>query len=254
MGKLDGGEVAFDAGFEGEGPAGQGIEVLLVDVVGLAVVGTEGNVTGTGLKVGPIAFLQKGQPFFAEPVFPYLVEYVDEELIALSENMVELDGIGRMLLQYFALKEEGAFVVFAQQGPVLLAHHGCQLLQVADHEQLYAAKGQVAVSKAAQYPVDGIEEVGPHHAYFVDDEEVETADEVDFGSAKAEGGGRSLFFGGQVVVGHLGAKRQLKKGVDGDAAGIDGGDAGGGHYGHALGAALLQLAQKGGFAGAGLAG
>src|SRR5690554_5300447 len=168
--------------------------------------------------------------------------------------MVELDGIGRMLLQYFALKEEGAFVVFAQQSPVLLAHHGCQLLQVADHEQLYAAKGQVAVSKAAQYPVDGIEEVGPHHAYFVDDEEVETADEVDFGSAKAEGGGRSLFFGGQVVVGHLGAKRQLKKGVDGDAAGIDGGDAGGGHYGHALGAALLQLAQKGGVAGAGLAG
>ena len=68
--------------------------------------------------------------------------------------------------------------------PFVVFHHRGQLLQVANEQQLHPAEGAVVASVAAHDRVDGVEQVGAHHAYLVDHEQVERAQYVAFHLAK----------------------------------------------------------------------
>ena len=61
----------------------------------------------------------------------------------------------------------------AQQRPLIVFDDGRELVEVTDEQQLQAAKGLQGVAVAAQHLVNGVEQVCPHHADFVDDEQVE---------------------------------------------------------------------------------
>ena len=146
-----------------------------------------------------------------------MVEQTDEGVVLLAVHLVELDGDVFGLGEGFRPEEIGSVVVGVEQCLILGSHHRGELLQVANHEQLHAAEGQVSVAEPAQHGVDGVEQVAPHHGNLVDDEQVERCDDAPFVTAEVE---LALDMG----VGHEGTERQLKEGVDGDTASVDGGD------------------------------
>ena len=58
-------------------------------------------------------------------------------------------------------------------------HDGRKLVEVADEQELDAAERLSEVgSDGAEAVVDGVEEVGAEHAYFVDDEQVDGAEDL----------------------------------------------------------------------------
>ena len=64
--------------------------------------------------------------------------------------------------------------------PFRLLDHGRQLVQIADHQQLHPAKGQLGAAVAPQDAVDAVEQIGPDHADLVDHQEIEALDDVAF--------------------------------------------------------------------------
>ena len=104
---------------------------------------------------------------------------------------------------------------------------------------------------AFQDVADGIEQVGADHADFVDDEQVQAADNLRFFLGELIKFPRVPF---RLPSGKVWPERELEKGVDGNASGIHGGDAGGGDDDHALRAAFFELSEECSFARAGLAG
>ena len=62
-----------------------------------------------------------------------------------------------------------------------VGNNGWQLVHVANHKQLHAAEGSTAATVAPQGHVDGVEQVGAHHGYLVDDEQLEGTYDVELG-------------------------------------------------------------------------
>jgi hypothetical protein len=121
-------------------------------------------------------------------------------------------------------------------------------MQVSNHKQLHPAKRLPEVAVSPQHLVNGVQQVCPDHAHLVNDQEVYALDQIHLGAVEAP---ESVVFPGGTR--QLGAKWQLKKGVNGHAACIDGRDPCGRHHYHSLLAFLLDLVQKGGFSSSGLA-
>ena len=101
-----------------------------------------------------------------------LVQQCDERLVLLTIDVRELDGDVVYLLQRFRAEEIWCVVVRFQHALVLRRDDGRELCQVANHQQLHAAKGLSVFTETAQNSIDGVEQVGTHHRYFVDDEQV----------------------------------------------------------------------------------
>ena len=200
-------ELALHLGAEGEGTAGQVLQLALVDALRLVVVRHQADVTvfAAGAETGHVAAVQAGQRLVVATILAHPVQQVEEGRVLLAIHGGQLDGAILRLPQGAAGEEVGRVVVTLQQQPLLILHHGGQLLQVAYHEQLHAAEGLRAVAVAAQHLVDGIEQVGPHHADFVDDQEVHTADNVDFLPAETVAVGH-LPVGGEKCIGHMRGK------------------------------------------------
>ena len=102
-----------------------------------------------------------------------LVQDFDERHILLAVDVLQLYGHIVYLLQGLGTEEVGRLVVGLQHLFVFGCHNGCQLGQVAHHEQLDTTKGLVAVAVTAQHGIDGVEQVGPDHGNLVDDEQVD---------------------------------------------------------------------------------
>ena len=77
--------------------------------------------------------------------------------------MLQLDGDIVYLLQSFRTKEIRRIVVGLQHPFVFGRDHGRQLCQVANHQQLHAAKGLVMFAETSQNGIDGIEQIGSYH-------------------------------------------------------------------------------------------
>lgn len=61
----------------------------------------------------------------------------------------------------------------------LWRNHGCQLLQIAYHQELHTTKRQiVALAILAKHRIYSIEQIAAHHTDFVDNEQVDTADDI----------------------------------------------------------------------------
>lgn len=192
------------------------------------------------MKIGDITFVEFGETFFRNVVVAYLVEQVDECGIALSEHLLQFD-VG--IVAFFkgkAVEEIGRFVEILQDFPVFVSDNGRQLLYVANHKQLHTAERDVRVSDVSQSVVNLVEEVGPDHAYLVDDEEFECSDDVEFLFAY-------LFHLSVYLVWGEDDGLELEEGVDGHSACIDSGHACGGEYDHPFGKVRLQTLQEGCF-------
>jgi hypothetical protein len=77
----------------------------------------------------------------------------------------------------------------------------------------------VVRTETAQYGVDGIQQISPHHTDFVNYQQIKAADDIDFFPVEPH----LLCF--HPVETDYRAERQLKKGMNRYAAGIDGGNA-----------------------------
>ena len=136
--------------------------------------------------------------------------------------------------------------MISKDAPLFRAHHGPELMQIDDHQQLYAAEWRVTAPVAAQYGIDGVQQVGTNHADLVDHQEIEAFYNIDF------------FFAEPVLfrlrlglaVRNKWAKRQLKEGVQGNATRVNGCHAGRGSDDHALWRVCFQIVEKRGLAGA----
>ena len=151
-----------------------------------------------------------------------VVEDGQERIVLLTVDLFELDGDVVCLAESLRAEEIGRVVIRLQQPLVFGSDDGRQLCQVANHQQLHAAKGTVVVAILAQHVVDSVQQVGAYHRYFVDNQQVDGGDNLPLLLAEVEAllGLRSR---------HVGRQRQLEERMDGDAAGIDGGHTGGGH-------------------------
>lgn len=61
----------------------------------------------------------------------------------------------------------------------LWRNHGCQLLQIAYHQELHTTERQiVALAILAKHRIYSIEQIAAHHTDFVDNEQVDTSDDI----------------------------------------------------------------------------
>ena len=130
--------------------------------------------SGLALSVQPLQVGSRGVPFSD------VVEQVDEGVVLLAVDVCQFDGHVADAAQRFRSEEVRRIVILLQQFLLFRCHDRRELLQVADHEQLYASEGPVVFAETAQYGVDGIQHVRPYHAYLVDDQQVEGAHDSAF--------------------------------------------------------------------------
>ena len=174
------GEDTLDFGLVVAGRGGEHGYLLSIVAVGHGIVGGETDVVaaGSGAERGLHAAVEHLQVGGSEAVVADMIENLNEALVLLAEDAGELQGDVRDLRQGLATEEIGGVVVAAEHGLVAGSDHGCELLKVADHEELHSAEGEGRAAIFAQGIVDGVEEVGAHHGDLVDDEEVESADDA----------------------------------------------------------------------------
>ena len=151
------------------------------------------------------------------------------------------------LQQSLAAEEIGRIVHSTQESPFLLFGHRSQLLHIAYHQYLHTTKGAAVSAVTAEIVADCVQQVGTYHTYFVDDQEIKTTDKINFFFAQfmalLSAPGRYFAFG----AGNVRAKRQLKKGMDGHSAGIDGSNSGGSQHHRAFVKLFFEPLQKSGF-------
>ena len=158
-------------------------------------------------------------------------------LIALTVDMFQLYRHIVQHLQGSAPKEERCFVIAVEQWSLLICDNRCQLLQVANHQQLHPAKRQTTVTETSQHMVYRIKQVATHHAYLVDNQQIHRADDTAFLCTEIE----TLFEGG---IRNIRRQRQLEKRVDGHTSGIDGRHTRRCYDHHPFGKPFVQRLQK----------
>ena len=139
-------------------------------------------------------------------------------------------------------KKVGRLVIFAEQFPFRLFYDRSELLEIPDHQQLYAAERFVPVPVSPQDVVHRIQQVGTHHAYFVDDQQVEASDDGYFFLAEIH----SLLSSDPEHARQVRSERKLEERVNGNSSGIDRCDACRRYNNHSFGRALSEIAQESG--------
>ena len=247
------GELALDFGGIGKGIGINLCQFPLVDVLRQYVVGGQLNVAlicGRN-KVGHVPLVQLLQSGSVCLVLSNLVQNIQKVSIRLSVGLLQLDGGIKCLAQSPAAEEERSVVILGKHFPLLLFHHGSQLLQVANHQQLHTTKGQVRMAVSPQYGIHGIQQVGTHHTDFVYDQQVYATNQFYLLLAKAV---FAVFLALKGGVGHIGSKRQLEERVYRHSLRIDGGNTRGCSHYHAFGRRLCQIFQERSLARTSLAG
>ena len=148
------------------------------------------------------------------------------------------------LLQGMTAKEVRRAVILTQQCPLAILHHGSQLAEVTNHEQLHPTERAVAVLMQAQHRINLIQKVGPHHGNLVNHKKVQRTDDILLLLAETE----LLILGVERATRDIGCQRELEERVYRHPSGIDGSHTRGCHHHHALGRTLLELAQEGSLA------
>ena len=145
---------------------------MAIDFPGRSVVGGEGNVSILffGLKIGDVAAIEHRQHFVIDPIVAHLVEQGNKMLVRLAVNVFELDAYRIGLLQGMAAKEIRGAVMFPQQIPFFVLDYGRQLVQITNHQQLYATEGQRSIAVTPQHLINAIQYIRPHHTDFVNDQ------------------------------------------------------------------------------------
>ena len=185
------------------------------------------------------AALQKLEPFGGQAVVAHLVEQLNEVGICLPENFVEFDVDRGLLACDLAVEEEWRWIEGGDYRPLFGDGDGRQLVEVADVDDLYAAKWFIViVADGAEHGVNLVENVGANHAYLVDDQDFQLAH--DFAAQI-----RHLNLFEQILSSLLrrgeGGEGKLEEGVYGHAARIDSGHARGSHHRYLLACVVAQI-------------
>ena len=239
------GKVARYLSTVGKGGRAQFVQFPVVDALCQHVVCREPYVAWRGRRrelryVASVQLLKRGG---IGPVGANVIEQGQEALVRLAVGLFQFHGGIVRLAQCPAAEEERRVVVLREHVPLLWLHHRCQLLQVANHEQLHSAEGQMRLTEAPQYGIHGIQYVGTYHTYLVDDKQVEAPNQPFL--LLAELVAVHILLGTEGRVGDIRCKRQLEERVQGHAPCIDGGNARGGSNHHALRRTLLEVLQEG---------
>ena len=189
------------------------------------------------MEIGNISLVQFSECLFVGFILPDFVQQGKEIGVVLAVDLFQFDGGVGGFFQGAASEEIGGIIIVTQHIPFRFFHYGGKLLQVTNHQQLYASKGFVSVPIPAEYGVDGIQQICPHHTYFINDQQIHASDDVNFFFAEPE----MFLFGIERGIGDERCKWQLEKGVDGNASRIDGSYSGGGDYDCAFGRFFLQI-------------
>ena len=169
------------------------------------------------------------------------VQQRDELQVGLPEDLVQFDVRQGNVLQGLGAEEVGARVAPGGEYVALRARdHRRQLEHVPQQQELHAAERPRAPLALPEKRVDAVEDVGPHHGDFVDDDQ--------FQSLVEPGVGRHAD-----VAQILDARRKAEERVDGGAAGIQRRHAGRSQHDAPEVEVLPQVADEGRLAGAGVA-
>ena len=229
----------------GKGGRIQFVQFSVVDALCQHIVCGEADVTRRGRRceIRYVALVQLLKRGGICPVGTNVVEQGKEVLVRLSVCLFQFHGGIVRLAQCPAAEEERRVVVLREHVPLLGFHHRCQLLQVAYHQQLHSAERQMGLTETPQYGIYGIQYVGTHHTYLINDKQVEATNQPLL--LLAELVSVHILLGTEGRVGHIGSKRQLEERMQGHATGIDGGNTRWGSQHHTLWRTLLEVLQKG---------
>ena len=115
------------------------------------------------LEVGPVLLVEFGKHGGIGVAVAHTVQNVDEMLARLAENMFQFDCHVIGLAQGVAAEKVHCGVAVAKKVPLIVLDHGRKLVQIANHQQLKAAEGQLVAAIAPQHIINGIEQIGPDH-------------------------------------------------------------------------------------------
>ena len=115
----------------------------------------------------------------------------------------------------------------------LWRNHGCQLLQIAYHQELHTTERQiVALAILAKHRIYSIEQIAAHHTDFVDNEQVDTADDIALELAELIA---FLFAAAKGRARHVWREGKLEERMDGHSSGVDGCNARRSKHNHSFG-------------------
>ena len=108
-----------------------------------------------------------------------MVEYVNEERIALAIYLCQFDADQLELAEHLGIEEKGTGVEGPQQLAVFLTNHRFQLIDIAHEQELLAAKGFAHVAAIdAEHLVDEVDDVCTYHRNLIDDDEFQFAENL----------------------------------------------------------------------------
>ena len=251
-------EIAFDFTVKSMLLARQTSQPVFVDIVDLVATGCQGNreIILIAIVLRYIAAVQCCELFASSRVVAYLVQNLDKAAVLLAVDRLQLDRHQGHLVEHPGRKEIGIGIEAAQNIAHVGRHHRLQLIDVAHQQQLLATERQAHVARIdAQYPVDEIDHIGPHHRNFIDDNQLDLTQELALLFVVLEQVVDATAGQTQVgIVGQHGPERHLEKRMDGAAAHIDGGHSRRSQHNMLLLHMLAHILQKGRLACAGFSG
>ena len=169
-------------------------------------------------------------------------------------DFIELDDNVPEAAECPGIEEERGWIYLVHEGFLALGHHRRELLDVAYHQELDPAEWLVVSPVALQCRIYRVQDVGPDHRDFVNDEELQRAEYFHPVLSHGTVFLRHLVFCHKFLdIREIWAEGELEEGVYGDASGIDGGHSCRGHHCEPFPAVLHDMLQEGGLAGSCLA-
>ena len=129
-----------------------------VDLLSGVIMGRQRNIAlfVGGPKIGDVSLIEIGQLVAGDCFLTNGVQQVNKMLIGLAVNVRQFDAHVGCFAQGAAPEKVTRLVIIAEQYPVFIPNYGRQLLHIADHQQLYPAKGLIGVTVTPEYLVDTV--------------------------------------------------------------------------------------------------
>ena len=177
--------------------------------------------------------------------FPYPVQQFQKDTILLTVHLLQLYRHVTGCRQRLAMEKISRLVMLFQQHPFVILHHGSQLLQVPDQQQLHPAESLVTVPVTTQHVIHRVQQIRPHHTHLVDHQQVDRLDNI-------------YFFPTELIretslpvmryhirdTRYIRPERQLEKRVNGHSTRVNRRHARRSHHDHPLRGTLFQVPQK----------
>ena len=243
MGRAEGVKIAFDEALKGNRFAWKTIQFLLVSLKGLVIGAGQINIKIIfGRKKIRVAILiEPGDIRIGDGTVPDGVEKTDEIFIGLAVDFFELHEFHFKLRVRKNLggKEVRGFILKAEEGFFGRGDHRRELIEVADKNHLDPAEGffRLPAVEAKEF-FHTVQEVGPHHGDFVDDDGFQL-----FIEGRPVAVFEALFL--DLIQGDI--RFKAAEGMDGLAPDIEGGHPGGGQDGDFFVGHFSKMIQQSGF-------